>query len=226
MYRRSRCSVLILALVTGLPLSAVATVIYDNGPSDPANFGSHASEAASRGADDFQLLANDTIRSIQFWGAHWQTGVVPAVEDFQIVIYADLAGAPDPGTLLATSALTLVSRIDTGFDHNANGTADIWEYTMDLASPVSLTAGTVYWLSVYLQTNAPGTAFVWQQAGIDGTGNHYASVTSGTTWAPASSHFAFNLSNTSTTVPEPTGALLMMLALGAAFVVRAGPPAQ
>jgi hypothetical protein len=199
-------------------LSASASVIYDNGTYNPDNTGAGASEANYRLADDILLTGTDTIRSVQFWGAHWSSGTVPAVGDFELVIYGDASGLPDSNSVLGTSALSLASRVDTGYDHNDENGANILGYTMNLDVPVTLDAG-AYWLSIYLAINVPSTIFVWQESGADGSGNSHQSSDSGASWFNQSTSLAFSMSNT-TAIPEPTSAILMGVFTGFGFYIR------
>ncbi len=98
-----------------------AAPIYDNGSLTPLVLVAIFSQGTQRLADDFSLAGAGTISSIQFWGSHWSsdallnTGMLS-----EIIVYGDAAGLPDAGNVIGSSLLNLVSRIDTGFDHNDN----------------------------------------------------------------------------------------------------------
>lgn len=211
-------SLLILCLTTGFTNAAV---IWDNGAPNPGNNGALFSEVGSIfEADDFTLATNETLRSVEFWGTHWSTGVEPATEIFTVSIYADNVG--NVGALVGTSALLLINKTDTGFDHNALPGANILDFQMDLVTPIPLPAGT-YWFSVVSNDN-PGTSFAWQESGADGAGNFQSSNDSGATWGANTNILSFNLSNnfigslTPSAQPVPTltewAIFLLILSLG------------
>jgi hypothetical protein len=193
-----------------LVLSTVAVeghgaIIHDNGTYNPLNFGAHVSEGIRRVADGFSVAAADTIRSTQFWGTHWSSGNVPANDSFTMVVYGNGASnLPDGSNIIGTSALTLVSRTDTGFDHFNFPGANILEYIMDLASPIALPSAGTYWLSIH-HADVGSTDFFWQETGNDNSVKPISS-TSGQLWVNANSGaVAYNISNTfaAVSVAEP-----------------------
>jgi len=215
---RVLCS-LSCCLFLGLASQGNAGVIYDNGDIFPLVFGANFSEGQNRLADDFSLGNDETVRSVQLWGSHYANGSVPVNEQFSLAIYDGASDAP--GSLVAQSSLSLVSRIDTGFDHNNVAEADIWAFTLDLGNEIFLNAGD-YFLSIWSVAHAD-TEFAWQRAQADGAS--YQSFDGGETWRIGSvGDNAWMLSNefarTVVDVPEPGTMALIMLGLAGLIAAR------
>ena len=210
-----RCLAGMAFLLAIFPSLARAAVIYDNGSYNPANYVAQFSEGNYRVADDFSLSSPDTIRSTQFWGVYWSSGVIPATETFTAVVYGDLPGRPDSGNVIGSSNLSLVSRLDTGFDHNGVPGANILEFNMNLDSPIFVPTTGVYWFSIF-HSDEPGTQFAWQETGLDGASNKVQSSDFGVTWPSAGGgETAFNLSNSYVSpVPLPAALPLFLTMLG------------
>lgn len=117
--------------------------------------------------DNFEGITED-IEGIHFWaisaynpGSGWSE-CLENPRDLQIKFYQDNAGAP--GTAVATFDVT-VSGTATGFLFSG---FTLFEYRVDLTSPVSLTDG---WLSIQ-GTDGPTCWFLWMSGyGLDGL--HY-----------------------------------------------------
>ncbi len=189
-----------------------AGVIYDNGDIFPLVQGANFSEGHYRLADDFSLAADEALRSVQFWGSHWVSGTSPSVEQFTLSVYDSQAG--EMGNLLATSSLSLIEKLDTGYNHNNVQSADIWSFTMDLTSEILLSAGH-YFLSIWSEDN-PGTSFAWQRSSASGMSYH--SYDSGLSWTTGGTgNNAWNISNefagSVVDVPEPGSVALICLGL-------------
>ncbi|MBT5049706.1 MAG: PEP-CTERM sorting domain-containing protein [Rhodospirillaceae bacterium] len=205
------------ALLAVVATNANAAIIHDNGVSltqQGANFSQVG--GVSIVADDFSVGASDTIRSTQFWGTHWSSGVLPANDSFTVTIYGDTGGAPNSGNIVGTSALSLVSRIDTGFNHNNVSSADILEYIMNLVTPVLLPSAGTYWFSV-VHAAVPGNAtkFAWDRVSNGSPNPYHTSANSGATWVPSIFDVSYNISNNFvSTIPEPD--TLAILGLGLA----------
>ncbi len=212
------CAALAVASATLAAPPASATVIWDQGGIEPLVNGANFSQGSSRLADNFALATANSIQSVEIWGSHWSTGVEPAAPAFHIAIYQNAAGLP--GVLIGSSDLSVISREDTGFDHNSNGAANILHYGLDLDAEILLDAGD-YWLSVWLD-DVPGTNFAWQR--VASLGPNVGSSDGGATWGAGGGDVAFRLNGAAigaAAVPVPAALPLLASAVSAlGFVAR------
>jgi hypothetical protein len=123
------------------------------GPSAPSG---GRSTTCPEAADDFVLAAGQTtIRDIHWSGE--DDGGVPATDTFTANIYSDASGSP--GALVAALTFGPISRVDSGVN------ADIFNFSATV-SPISLTAGTTYWLSILDRNDA--VEWLWVDNGTTG----------------------------------------------------------
>lgn len=205
----------ILLFINTIASSAYAGIIWDNDYYDPHNTGANVSEVQYRTADNFSLYTEDVLRSVQFWGTHWPTGIEPDLESFMAIIYKDDNGTV--GDLIESSELALYSKKDTGHDHYYKEGANILEFTMNFIDPITLSIGN-YWLSLVSQDN-PSTIFLWQES--NSHGNEHVSLDYGQNWRlfEPRSEVAFNLSN-EFRVSEPSVITVFILCIIALFIRR------
>ena len=179
-----------------------AATIYDNGVQSLTYNG--AFSGSSKGqyiADDFVLQSGtNTIRDVHWWGYHYLEPSPPA-DSFTIQIFADSSG---PSGSPTTLTLGTVNAVDTGLDTWAD--TSVYAYDVTIA-PITLTAGDIYWISIF---NSTGN-WVWS---FDGPGASTAMYQlSDPTWVVFDARMAFTLTN-DTQVPAP--ATLAMIGIGLA----------
>jgi len=165
-------------------------------------------------ADDFTLPANEVIRSVSWLGNYAFDGTAPALDDFQIRLYADAAGSP--GALLQSFAVgDDVARAAVGM----LGPFITYGYTADLGGGFGAAAGTTYWLMIANETTGDNDNWYWAVRTGPG-GNVQLSVDDGGSWSPslAAAETHFVLDNDNVPVPEPASFLLV--GIGAAAAVR------
>ena len=202
------------ACLCAMSTTARADLIWDNGSFNPSINNAFYSEGVYQVANDFSVTENRTIRSTEFWGFHWRSGIVPS-GGFTARVFADAGGIPNKASVVGTSALTVFSVTDTGFDHQGVPGANILSYVMNFSTPIALPAGGTYWFSVYFSPNDPSTNFAWQHTGTQGSGLSYQWI--GSSWFKIGGEQAFSISDSFVErvvqVPEPASMLLFVLGL-------------
>ena len=202
----------VLTMMTG---GAFAAVIYDNGvPDERYIWFSDTSYSSFRNADSFILQSGlNTITDIHWWGAYYTENTPPQADNFTIKIYETAAVAALPGSLLYTNHIGAVTRADsnlTGLDG-----LDIYAYSFFL-DPLSLTAGTTYWLEIMNATLNESNIWGWSTA--SDTPGH--ALWDGSSWLTRDDELAFYLTNDATPVPEPSTFLLLGAGLAGLAVWR------
>jgi hypothetical protein len=207
---------IVCTIVTAAPASAA--MIYSSG--DPlANAGTHYAKSdtvapSSYVAGTFELSTAAKIDSVSWWGA-WNF-FVPAVDNFTINFYGDVAGRPDPTNLIASRNVGNVVETSTG---QVRSGFTLYAFQASIV-PVRLFAATDYWISIYDSAGTNGSQyFLWRIIGNTaprGQTNNPAG-----TWSvsPNAAPLAFQLQGT----PLPEPGTLTLASLGAiASIARAG----
>jgi hypothetical protein len=159
-----------IGLTLAISSIANADLIYSNGTVDLENNGAFFSDKDGSSYeiyDDFSLSSANTLSSIDFWGSFWRTGVFEADLAFGINVYSGDTSI-DLGNLIGSSSLNLFSQVDTGEDHNNNGTADIYQFSADLDSVINIGDTANYWVSVFATSGTDSTRFTWQEVSNSG----------------------------------------------------------
>jgi hypothetical protein len=123
--------------------------VYDNGNhvSGGRLGGGPVSGLTNHVADDFLIAAGATITDVH-WKGFYGDSSIPAVDDFQILIYADNgSGLPTPlGTELLSAPAGSLTRALTG---ETNSIGDlVFEYSAVIPAFVAA-PGTTYWLEIF-----------------------------------------------------------------------------
>ena len=170
-------------------------------------------------ADNFILSGAASVRSVKWFG-YWGIGQLVSGSDlgFKINIYTDTSAPSRPASLLSSQGVTATANLFGPVDSiHSNG---MYELSAVLTTPVSLSAGVTYWISIY-ENQTGNEHFSWATASSGLIG--YAWSTSLSTWSPVNSdsygreYVAFELSDT---VPEPSALSLLAVGLGGLVMIR------
>lgn len=210
-------SLLFLAAVGAARADAI---IYDGGV--PDLFSGSVSDvdwtSPAQTAESFVLSPDaNTITDIHWWGSYVFEGVAHFPTDlFTFQIYSDNAGLP--GTLVWSETATLSNRVDTGDTLSSSPTYHVYAYEYVLAAPQTLTAGNVYYLSIFNNTTGyDSDDWIWVTAGND-FGEAFQETLGSDNWYVLSFDHAFQLTGPGGVVPEP--ASLLLIGLGLAGLAR------
>ena len=180
---------------------ANASLIYDQ--SFDGNNQIIGAWANNTNADDFVVNSDTSFNNIVFWGSYWSQGIIVS-DNFNLSIGTS-AGASDLFSLTGTAT----TFFDTGYDHNNNGIADIYNFSFDLGQNVNILANTSYFLTVSSIQDVGENSFVWERSSSTGTlwrSSSFNQISSG--------NFAFQLnSNQVQDVPEPSSIAIFALSL-------------
>ena len=134
-------------------------------------------------AENFVLAADETIAQIVVWGGYFPNNIPMAPDYFTVAFHNDAAGAI--GTMISTELDVPHVRVQTGLQLFG---VDEWMYTLTLATPVPLTAGT-YWIEFYNTTLGGYPAndtYFWETGNLDPVngilGSAWATTAPGSGW--------------------------------------------
>ena len=164
-------------------------------------------------ADNIQIAAPATVRQVSWWGFYGGSDAPvtppPPMETMRIRFYAARAGdgLPDDGNILLEEYHPDTVLSATGDTVHVGGNPLEYRYQVDLNTPLSLAADTLYWLEI-VQIGDIDSAFRWETG--FGSINGLAYINSnGPYWRSGVSSQALELS----TVPEPSSALLFFVVI-------------
>lgn len=174
-------------------------------------------------ADDFVLSTPGTVRRIVWWGFYGDTfdsvpEPPPVTERFRIRFYGARPGdgLPDDGNILLEESFLDPSRVATGRIVFVGPLAPEFIYQVDLPTPLSLEAGTPYWLEV-VQAGEIESLFRWEFSIADQNGQAFRNAATGD-WrhtVSINADTAYQL----LAIPEPATLTLWLIVL--CVVVRA-----
>ena len=149
---------------------ALAEPIFTQTTTNPGAFdgtwGSDRDEG-DQFADDFMVSSPATIQSVTWWGIYTAIGSDASPQgpwSFELIFYGDIGGLPDPSNVIGSTQVVFETLTDTGRNLGDDlFEDDIYVFTADV-TPISVSAGTTYWLSVVADTsNDPINTFGWRR---------------------------------------------------------------
>ncbi|MEE8170607.1 MAG: hypothetical protein V3T70_08675 [Phycisphaerae bacterium] len=215
MPRISRPLVVLLLMPVAWVRAQGAGVVFDHQPM-PVGGGAADSDFLDMfGNPSWQILADDvtltqdaTIQRLVWWGFYDRDNP-PVSESFRMRIYAPRSTDGLPGAVLFEEQFVDPLRVDTGNIVFVGIFPREFRFSVDLATPLPLTANTPYWLEIS-QIGDRDTHYRWefsQNAELNGFAFQNPLEPN---WTNTSfvSDVAFQLS----TVPEPSTLMLFILA--------------
>jgi hypothetical protein len=210
-----------LLALFNLSSTASAQIIYNNGAATYDN--GYSADTATSGVASgnvFTATTTGTALSIQFSGLYGGnfTNTPSTSDSFTVNLYS-VTNAGAPGTLITSTLLTNESRTIVG--PPPSGFQDsFYTFTGNLASSLSLTAGTKYFLDIS-DDSTPNSGFDFGTSSTGGTEAIYEKESSGGFFEPGHENLSFQLSASSVAAPEPsTYAMLFGGLLVLVFAVR------
>jgi hypothetical protein len=174
---------------------------------DPLLAGIRSQPVDFQTADDFVISSDGIVKSIRWWGLY-TSDPHPAPEDtFSIRFFGDDAGQPANAPFVDVTPVG-PQRTLAGFTDFFGRT--VYEYLAILPTPVELSGGETYYLSIINDPSAD--VWQWHRSSDDGTG--FARFDASSSWGPINENVAFQL------IPEPTTFWLLGLGLAGLAVAR------
>jgi hypothetical protein len=131
-------------------------------------------------AENFVLAAPALIGQITFWGGYFSTDTPLTTDVIRVLVHSDSGGVP--GAVVYDESNVASTRVQTGVV--LFGVHE-WEFTLTLAAPVNLSAGT-YWIELFNDTTGNPDDFFWETGNLDGThgsaGSGWATATPAVSW--------------------------------------------
>lgn len=154
----------------GLPAAAVAQVLL-NQPPVSNNLGGGGTDngctfttnpnTSSTLAEDFVLTTSREITGVRFQGGYFSPAIPAHPPDFEVRLWADLAGLP--GAQVATPAVTLAV---TETPVMVSGNFWVYSYTVTFSSPITIGPGT-YWIEILETDTTIPACFIWSTGALD-----------------------------------------------------------
>ena len=171
-------------------ISVSGPIIYDNGAAINNSVSSNGTNVFL--ADDFQLAPDQTTVADVHWRGVFSPATLPPNpappnDVFAIRIFQD---NPNPAIPLPFGAPVLqvipasVARTDTG---TLLGGLRVFEYSFNLATPITLLANTTYWLSIDYLSPFPDETWFWAAQAIPAVpsiGHAVITTSGGGLWNP------------------------------------------
>ena len=188
---------------------AGAATVFDNGAPNLQNAAASDLGNGFTSYENFILGGTTTLRSVQWWGIYFP-GNTASADSFTVSIYANNAG--QPGSAVAGPLSVAATRQVTS--NTVGGTWDLYLY--DAVIPDTVLGAGTYWLSIVNNTSG-ADSWYWATSASSGDARQNTGA--------LNLELAFNLSDTASTVPEPSTYLLSAAGLAGIFLAARRRPA-
>jgi hypothetical protein len=217
-YKTPLLVTLLLALLSFAGTPASAQFLYDNGSGalgfpGIGDFADTGDPNYSMAGDVFTAPTSGTAFVIDFAGIYYNgatPGTPPSTDTFVISLYSTVGGAPD--TLISPPSPITLS--DLSVETLGLGrTRTIYQFSANLDTPITLTAGTSYYLGI-TDTTSPYQDFAVAHTAAPGaSSNGYSLGTGG--FVATGNALAFDL-----VVPEPSESALIVFGFAGLALAR------
>ena len=208
----------VMTLMICVAGQAAAGMIIFSKPNDPTQSVLFSDADGQQAADNFQLTENVTLDDMGWFGGYVELDDATVSRSFKLRIFLDSGGGV-PTINPFFEVVVIVAGVDTGTT-SSFGSKNIFQYVTTI-TPVDLTAGTEYWISI-LENDLTTNIWFWQASNSvqnetaafrpQGEGNWLSLDQSNR------NEFAFSLS--ATPIPEPSTMLLLGFGLAGLVIVR------
>lgn len=240
---------LFLALVTlaaGATAPAHAALIYQQPPQFPGTFNALTSQNQASGADfqaydNFTLGTTTTIGALTWQGFYWNPNgqafnpAAPNTTQFEIGFFQDNLGVPGNliGSAIVLTSLKTAVVGTTSFGPDLNGQLDtvrIMNFSANLSSSFTASAGTKYWLSIVSFASGYPPEWLWTSGtggdGISAQLQYSTNLINQKSGDRAYSLYTSSLGQPPPGIPEPATVVLAVLGAVGLFRTRRRSPSS
>lgn len=212
---RTASIIVLISACTGL--AQADTTLYSQPNNQPTN-ASFFSDGVSgqffsqRMADNFTLSSGGSVTGVKWWGAsqNYQYADLTNMTGFVVQVLADDGfGSPDGLNVLYSQTFTKAQTSPTATGFTAFGGGTQYQFQATLSSPLTLSAGTQYWVSIGAVLSNPfADAWVWNHSSVGDGKNASNYFNNASYYVYSSGDMAFELVGN---VPAPSALALIGL---------------
>jgi hypothetical protein len=194
-----------------------ASVVFDNGMDGLGIAYGSANTNAYASADDFMFSSEQVITDLHWRGVYTNNA---STEYFMINIHNQAASTNTPtafGDYIYSFSTNVYTAVNSGQNYSYIDVLYIYDFSADI-DPFVAEAGKTYWLEIF-SVNPTGNWYWITNSAMDGNGVQ-THLNGQTIWEPVDGEFAFQLTNDSAPIPEPSTFILLGAGLAGLAVWR------